>query len=258
MTDPATKSGPQWYSEEGSTPSNRPDADRRPPLARSYTGAGSQAAHCGATGEPEADVGGNQDTVARASAPVGGETPGAINSNCRAAMRAPGDGLRSGGSRSEGLAPCHVTPPSDLPPVAERRRGSFPCSEVLVRRGATIESIARACLGDLVCVTMPGGSDALEIIAIAGAFGAALQARGVCAVSPLALAARHRFSALEARADVPTPGVACAAGWGRQIHSRSDALVVLCRHGWDDDQRVAVEMAEALTANRRVFLVQHA
>jgi hypothetical protein len=126
----------------------------------------------------------------------------------------------------------------------------------LLCEGVGVDFVARACIGDLVCVTLPGLIAPIDAIAIAGAFGAALQARGVCAISPIAIAARHCFSAIEAGVSLPRPDAACAAGFGRQIFNRSDVLAVLCLPGWADDARIAVEIAEALAANRRVFLVE--
>ena len=111
-------------------------------------------------------------------------------------------------------------------------------------------------MGNLVAVTLPDLATALDTMHFASLFGARLQARGVCAVSPLELAARHLFTARAAGVALPAPGEAVAAGFGRVIMARADALAVLCLPGWDDCQRVAVEMSESLLANRRLFLVR--
>jgi hypothetical protein len=125
----------------------------------------------------------------------------------------------------------------------------------LITAFATVEDVARACLGCMVAVTLPAQGSDMATMAEASAFGARMQALGVFAVSPLEIAARHRFSSIEAGVSLPSAHAAVAAGFGRQLMGRADVLAVLCLPGWDRCPRVKDEISEALLRQRRVFMV---
>jgi hypothetical protein len=118
-------SGPRWPFKGASTALTLPDADRRAPPTEVATRTGSEPAHHGGAGAPASDKSGNQETVARAQAPAGGEKPGASHSDCRALASAPGQVLRAVSLPSEGCPLVGTVASLDLPPVAFARRGPF-------------------------------------------------------------------------------------------------------------------------------------
>lgn len=188
-------------------------------------------------------------------ATAGGETPG-THSHRPGARPAP----RPQASRdiwSSSREDAALTGVSSLNSPSAPRAASrvFFGSEVLITRRATVDDVARGCVGCLVVATLPDQGSDMATMAAASAFGAQMQARGVCAISPVGMAARHRFSQIEAGVTLPPPAAAVAAGYGRQLLWRADVLAVLCLPGWDDCQRVAADIADALLRSRRVFMV---
>lgn len=248
------KFGPQRSFPPVSTAGHCHDADRGAPLKVTSPPA-SETGRCGAARASAVVESGNHGAVAQPSGHAGGETPGA-NSDRRPARPAPRPpALRPvGSSARKGVAPSAASS-LGLSPASRAASGGFFGADPLIFRNVTAEDVARACVGALVSVTLPDQGSDLCTMAAANAFCAQLQAGGVCAVSPIGMAARHRYSQIEAGVSLPTPAAAVAAGYGRTLMARSDALAVLCTPGWGDCQRVAVDMAAALAGNRRVFLV---